>query len=86
MVKAFGPIMDVLGRERVVELPEAARIEDLLRWLRGILDAQAEDVKASSSIRSEYTVMVNGQNVQAIGNLPLKDGDFVAVLSPFAGG
>ena len=84
-VKAFGQIMEVLGAERTVVLPEKSTIEDLSDQLEECVNIDKAQ-KREGLLRSDLTVLVNGRNVRTLKNRTLRDGDFVAFLSPFGGG
>ncbi len=85
-VKAFGQIMDLLGGEQAVELPEGSTLEDLAAHLEQNLKQGGEGPNALSLLHSDLTVLVNGQNIQTLKSRVLKNGDYVAFLSPFGGG
>ncbi len=85
-MKAFGQIMEVLGTERTVVLPEESTIEDLTVQLEEGMNSDKAEKKGEGLLRSDLTVLVNGRNVRTLKSRTLKDGDFVAFLSPFGGG
>ena len=85
-VKAFGQITEVLGAERTVVLPEESTIEDLTVQLEEHMNSEKAEKREKGLLRSDLTVLVNGRNVRTLKNRTLKDGDFVAFLSPFGGG
>ncbi len=86
IVKAFGQIMEVLGAERIVVLPEESTIEDLAVQLEQSLNLERVEKRRDGLLRSDLTVLVNGRNIRMLKNRTLKNGDFVAFLSPFGGG
>ena len=85
-VKAFGQIMEMLGTERIVVLPEESTIEDLAVQLEKNLNSEKTEKRGEDLLRSDLTVLVNGRNVRTLKNRTLRDGDLVAFLSPFGGG
>jgi len=85
-VKAFGQIMDTLGAERTVDLPDESTVEDLALQLEQSLKPEGDGSKEPRLLRSNLTVLVNGRNIQTLKNRTLREGDYVAFLSPFGGG
>lgn len=83
-VRAFGPIMEVIGRNQDVELPPNSTLDDLARKLEN--NARTREGKAPQILNSNLTVLVNGMNAEALTNRILKEGDHVDILSPFVGG
>ena len=83
-VRAFGPIMEVIGRRQELELPVDATLEELARKLDE--DAQARLGKTPGILHSNLTILVNGMNYEAVKTRILKEGDHVDILSPFVGG
>jgi molybdopterin converting factor small subunit len=83
-VRAFGPIMEVIGRRQEVDLPPDSTLEDLARRLEN--DAKAKESKAPEILNSNLTVLVNGMNAEVLRSVVLKEGDHVDILSPFVGG
>jgi molybdopterin converting factor small subunit len=84
MVRAFGPIMDLIGRKREMDLPPGSTLDDLANMLEK--NAGTKDGKALRILGSNLTVLVNGVNAEVVKSRVLKDGDNVDVLSPFVGG
>ena len=85
-VKAFGQIMDILGAERTVDLPDESTVEDLAVQLEQGLKSDSDKSRVPRLLRSDLTVLVNGRNVQTLRSRTLRQGDYVAFLSPFGGG
>lgn len=83
-VRAFGPIMELIGRKQEVDLPSGSTLEDLAKMLEK--DAKVKQGKAPEILNSNLTVLVNGMNAEALRSRALKEGDHVDILSPFVGG
>ena len=80
IVRAFGPISEKLGRQRIVELPIGSTLEDLAEKLR-----KETTERVPSLLVSDLKIIVNGA-LSTNGEQILKEGDRVDILSPFAGG
>ncbi|MEM2128965.1 MAG: MoaD/ThiS family protein [Candidatus Bathyarchaeia archaeon] len=88
-VRAFGHLMATLGNETVIELKSNSRVVDLLSVLRKKTEAvQKEALSRFDRTEPELTVLINGQNIQALSGLEtlLRDGDLVVLLPAFHGG
>ena len=85
-VKAFGQITEALGSERIVVLPDGSTIEDLAVLLENNMNSDKAEKRGEGLLRSDLTVLVNGRNIRTLRSRTLRDGDFVAFLSPFGGG
>lgn len=83
-VRAFGPIMEVIGRKQDVDLPPNSTLEDLAHRLES--DAKAREGKSPELLNSSLTILVNGMNSEALTTRALREGDHVDILSPFVGG
>lgn len=83
-IRAFGPIMELIGRKQEVDLPPDSTLEDLAQRLEN--DAKPSQGKAPEILNSNLTVLVNGMNAEALRSRVLKEGDHVDILSPFVGG
>ncbi len=80
IVKAFGPISEIIGRLQYIELSENSRVEDLANILEKNMNG-----KVSSLLHSNLKIVLNG-SIISDSNTRLKDGDRIDILSPFAGG
>ena len=78
--------MDLLGSERTIVLPDESTIDDLAAQLTKELDSDKGKIGVKSLLRSNLTVLVNGRNIQTLKTRTLREGDYVAFLSPFSGG
>jgi molybdopterin synthase sulfur carrier subunit len=86
-VRAFARFREVIGGDRIAELPEGNGVRDLLSRLAGESPAIRETLlDATGSVRSHVIVMVNGKRVSRGSDHPLADGDEVAIFPPVAGG
>jgi molybdopterin converting factor small subunit len=84
IVRAFGPVMEIIGRKREIELPADSTLDDLATRLED--EARTRLGRAQKIVGSNLTILVNGMNIQALKDRGLKDGDHVDILSPFVGG
>jgi molybdopterin converting factor small subunit len=83
-VRAFGPVMEVIGRKREMELPADSTLRDLAARLED--EAKTRLGKAPRIMNSNLTILVNGMNIEALKDRGLREGDHVDILSPFVGG
>ncbi len=83
MVRAFGPIQEIIGREQSVSIPDGSTLADLINKL--VKESRDNASKLPSFSQSRLTIVINGSNPNSPG-LILKGGDRVDILSPFAGG
>lgn len=81
-VRAFGPIMEIIGRIINLDLAPGSTLDDLARRLE--TDARLND--EIKILGSNMTILVNGVNSKTLKNLALKEGDRIDILSPFGGG
>jgi molybdopterin converting factor small subunit len=84
IVRAFGPILEIIGRIQEVELTSGSTLDDLVKKLES--DEKVKNVKISKILSSNMTILVNGINFSTLKSLTLKAGDRVDILSPFGGG
>ena len=88
-VRAFGRLAANLGNELVIELKPDSKIGDMLSTLRERTEAvQKEALTRFDRTEPELTILLNGQNIQAMDGLetPLKDGDLILLLPAVHGG
>ncbi len=84
-ITAFGPeIIRLVEREQFIDLAPESTVKDLAQKLE-------EQIKAKHGwtpnlLRSNFTVLVNGQPAETRQESVLNDGDVVAFLSPIGGG
>ncbi len=83
-VRAFGPIMEVIGRKQEVDLPPNSTLEDLAHRLES--EVKAKEGKSPEILNSNLMILVNGMNAEALATRALREGDHVDILSPFVGG
>ena len=84
IVRAFGPVMEIIGRKREIELPADSTLDDLATKVED--EARTRLGRAQKIVGSNLTILVNGMNIEALKDRGLKDGDHVDILSPFVGG
>jgi molybdopterin synthase sulfur carrier subunit len=89
LVRAFAGFRDVIGENSSYELLDKSDLSALL----SLIASQSEESRAllfdnQGQLRGHIIVMVNRKRVprKAIGNLPLFEGDEVALYPPVAGG
>lgn len=86
-VRAFARFREVIGGDRIAELPEGSGVRDLISRLADESASIREILlDGKGSVRSHVIVMVNGKRVPAGSDHPLADGDEVAIFPPVAGG
>jgi molybdopterin synthase sulfur carrier subunit len=77
----FASLREAVGREEVLlELPDPARIDDLLASLDGLLSAEA-----MAALRAENVRLAVNQEMLTVPG-PLRPNDEVAFLPPVTGG
>jgi len=84
IVRAFGPVIEIIGRKREIELLADSTLDDLATRLED--EARTRLGRAQKIVGSNLTILVNGMNIEALKDRGLKDGDHVDILSPFVGG
>lgn len=88
-VLAFAGFREILGREREVELKEAASVRDLLDALASASPRFKEAAfEPSGALRDYVLLMVNRKRIDPELDLEraLAEGDELAILPPLAGG
>ena len=88
-VRTFGHLTAHIGKETVIELPPDAKIENVLSKLKEKTEnIDKESLSRYDHFEPELTILVNGQNIQALNSLqtPLKDGDILVLLPSVQGG
>lgn len=87
-VRAFGDLMESLGREKTVELDDGSTLKDLIN----ILSEKTGTLKGHLGIydgeKQVINILVNGRNIRTIDGVEtvLKEGDIVTFFPPVAGG
>jgi molybdopterin synthase sulfur carrier subunit len=88
-VLAFAGFREILGREREVDLEEAASVRDLLDALASTSPRFKEAAfEPSGALRDYVLLMVNRKRIDPELDLErtLAEGDELAILPPLAGG
>jgi sulfur carrier protein ThiS len=89
VLKAIGDLKDYLGKEpREVELPQNARVRDLLKYIEqhwgAGLPAYLWDFK-KHQFRGPIVLVINKKAVQDL-EAPLQDGIEISIMRAIAGG
>ena len=84
-VLLFGRLRELATRQLVVPLTEGARLVDLINWLSKEYGA---DFRQEINRTKRYNILINGRYYHLLDDMetPLKEGDVVAMLPPWAGG
>lgn len=88
-VRAFARFREIFGSEQVIDLPEGAGLDTLLKKFAGSRkDGYAVLFDADGRLRDDVVLMHNRRRVDdaEVGGTPLSNGDEVAVFPPVAGG
>jgi molybdopterin synthase sulfur carrier subunit len=89
LVRAFAGFRDVMGESTSYDLPDKSDLSALL----SLIASRSEEARTllfdnQGQLRGHIILMMNRKRVprKAIENLPLSDGDEVALYPPVAGG
>lgn len=91
-VRSIALVRHLLGQDRLdLELPEGARVADVLDALGRIGGPKLEPILAEPKEKSAHAplrVMVNGRDITVLQGrgTPLSEGDDILVFIPIAGG
>ncbi len=86
IVKAFGELKNLLGKETIVEIEKDSKLEDLFSKLSVMTRTFKKGFIGFHKVGSNIIVLINGRNMNLLKeSLSLKDGDVVELL-PFAPG
>ena len=88
-VLAFAGFREILGKERELEIKEAATVKELLEGLAQVSSRFKEAAfDDSGELRDYVLLMVNRKRIDPILDLsrPLQEGDELAIFPPLAGG
>lgn len=88
-VLAFASFREILGKERGLEVKEAATVKELLDELAAVSSRFKETAfDESGALRDYVLLMVNRKRIDPIQDLsrPLQEGDELAIFPPLAGG
>ncbi len=83
-VRAFGPILEIIGRIQEVDLASDSTLDDLAKKL--VIDAKFKNLEIQKILSSNMTILVNGVDSKTLKSLVLTEGARVDILSPFGGG
>ncbi|QSZ66175.1 MoaD/ThiS family protein [Methanofollis aquaemaris] len=88
-VRAFARFREIFGSEQVIDLPEEAGLDVLLKkFAESREEGHAALFDGDGRLLSHVVLMHNRRRVEdaAVGGTALSDGDEVAVFPPVAGG
>jgi len=87
-VRSFAGFRHILGREQLVELPDGALVQDLLRALCQMHEQLGPLIFEGGGIKEDVNVFVNGRNMVSLqgAETRLGDGDEVALFPAAIGG
>ena len=87
-VRFFGPFRELFGaRGKTIDLPEGQSVRGLLERLCDNPERQRQAYSAAAGLSPYIVVMINGEPAPPAQGLdiPVRDGDVVAIF-PFLGG
>jgi len=84
-VLLFGKLRELSIRQQVVSIADGARLRDLVDWL---VKEYGADFGEEINHKERWHFLLNGQFYNPLDGMevPLKDGDVVAILPYLAGG
>jgi sulfur-carrier protein len=87
-VKAFATLRNILGKERVVELDEGGRVQELLEKLSATNEELYKLLFDADGLKDEMNILVNGKNMTTLNGIQtkLENGDEVALFPAAIGG
>jgi molybdopterin synthase sulfur carrier subunit len=87
-VRAFGVLMETLGREKTIELEDGSKLKDLINILNVKTNISKGYQEKYDREKQILYILVNGRNIRTIDGVEtiLKEGDTVTFFPPFAGG
>lgn len=88
-ILAFAGFREILGKERELEIKDAATVKDLLDELAAVSTRFKEAAfDESGALRDYVLLMVNRKRIDPLQDLsrPLQEGDELAIFPPLAGG
>lgn len=87
-VRAFGDLMESLGREKTVELDDGSKLKDLINILSLKTGTSKGHLGIYNGEKQVINILINGRNIRTIDGVEtiLKEGDIVTFFPPVAGG
>lgn len=89
LVRAFGDLIDIVGRERILDLEAGSKLQDLiLRLPQNAHNKRRDRVGHHAVGGGDLVILVNGRSFNSLMKLetPLGEGDIVTLLPPVRGG
>lgn len=89
LIKAFAQFRDAIGGDKNMEMTDGSNLGTLLEALKDRSEkAKSMLFENDGSLKPYVILMINGKRVdrKATADIPLHDGDEVALLPPVAGG
>ena len=87
-IMAFATLRNILGRERIVELEEGSRVQELLDSLCAKNEGLYNLLFDANVLKDEMNVLVNGKNISALNGIQtkLENNDEIALFPAAIGG
>ena len=88
-VKFYAGFRELFGdREKDLELPDGANIQDLLDLLCDSDERRQRILDPSGEVRSRVVILKNGKQIQSLDGVQtsLEAGDTIAMFPPLGGG
>jgi len=84
-IKAFGPeITSLIERDKVMDFESDETVDDLFRRLEE--EIRVKHGRTVKMLNSDFTVLINGRNIETLSDRTLRDGDSLTILSAIGGG
>lgn len=84
-IKAFGPeITSLIKRNKVMDFESDETVDDLFRRLEE--EIKTEQGRTVKMLESDFTILINGRNIETLNDRTLRDGDSLTILSAIGGG
>lgn len=89
IVRAFGDLIEIVGRKKTLELESGSRFRDLISKLAEKTKSTRKDYIGDYKVTGgDLVILVNGRNLDSMEKMdtPLKEGDIITLLPPIEGG